>query len=51
MEKAISITYSEVLLVSLGIQHAMRIHHVVMCGLPDFGRENWKKKTNGKAKA
>jgi len=31
--KAISITYSEWVLVALGIQHAMRVRHVVLFGL------------------
>jgi hypothetical protein len=32
--KSISITYSECPFLDLGIQHAMRMHHVVICGLP-----------------
>jgi hypothetical protein len=32
-EKAISITYSVNLFAALGIQHIMRMHHMVICGL------------------
>jgi hypothetical protein len=35
MEEALSITHSECVLVALGIQHAMHIHHIVICGLSD----------------
>jgi hypothetical protein len=31
--KAISITYSESVFVALGIQHAMRMRHIIVCGL------------------
>ena len=33
-KKSIGITYSRYVFVSLGIQHAMRISHIVICGLP-----------------
>ena len=32
--KLISITYSEHVFLDLGIQHAMRMHHIVICGPP-----------------
>jgi hypothetical protein len=32
--KAINITYSECVFVALGIQHAMGMHHTLICGLP-----------------
>jgi len=32
--KAISITYSQCVFVELGIQHAMRMYNIVICGLP-----------------
>jgi hypothetical protein len=30
-----NITYCECVLVVLGMQYAMRMHHIVICGLPD----------------
>jgi hypothetical protein len=35
VEKAISIKYSECVLVALGIHHAMRMRHIFICGPPD----------------
>ena len=32
--KSISITYSECVLVALGVHHAMRMRHIVVCGQP-----------------
>jgi hypothetical protein len=32
-EKATSVAYSECLSAALGIQHAMRVGHIVICGL------------------
>jgi len=33
--KAINITYTEHVFVALGIQHKLRMRHVVICGLSD----------------
>ena len=35
-EKAVRITYSEYMFVALVIQHAMRMRHIVIRGLPGF---------------
>jgi hypothetical protein len=32
--KAISVTYSESVFLALGVQHAIRMRHIVTCGLP-----------------
>ena len=34
--KAVSITYSQRVFAALVIQHAMRMRHIVICGLPGF---------------
>jgi len=33
--KAISTTYAECVCIDLGTQHAMRMRHIFICGLPD----------------
>jgi hypothetical protein len=33
--KAVSITYSECVFVALGVQHAVRMRHVIFCSLCD----------------
>jgi hypothetical protein len=32
--KSVSITYSEIVFLALGIQHKMRMRHILICGLP-----------------
>jgi len=34
--KAITITYSESVIIALGIQNAMCMHHIVTCDLPHY---------------
>jgi len=34
--KSVTITYSECVLVALSIQNAMRMRHIVICGVSDY---------------
>jgi hypothetical protein len=34
--KAISITYSEIVFINLGLQHAMHMLRIIICGLPGY---------------